>query len=146
MRYLIIIIFIWTNYQCSSLGDTRLISAEIIYLEPFPFTSLDGDAMVPYKQAAWIKIIDSNDSLAVLFDYTITGGKDALIKYSLNKPYKFLLKKYSLPVRINSEETVKSQTDSLARKIESSPVIFLVDSSKLVKSNEYWLVLSINNI
>jgi hypothetical protein len=144
MKYLSLFIFILFN-SCS-LNKITVI-AKIIYIEPFPFaTSLSGDLALENKQAAWVKVINSNDSLAVLFDGNLAKGEDISKKLILNNNYKFKLRKYYGFRQTNQIQTTKKQTDSLSTFIDSLPDFHLIDSTKEVRTDEYWLIESMEEI
>jgi hypothetical protein len=91
VKYLILTILLFFYMGCSE--STKVVRANIVYIEPYKFKSSGSCLDFNYKQGAWIKELNSNDSIAVLFDIGISHLEDISQKYSLYKPYKFRLRK-----------------------------------------------------
>lgn len=167
MKYSLILILVFLNFRCLSenstnTGEILQIDAKIVYIEPFPFaTELSGDLNFYFKQPAWIKILDSNDSIAVLFGENICMGGDVSKKVEIDKTYKFFLKRYP-PKKSDYKEgkTGNSFIDSLpmhsvidssnmvisGEYLNSLPLHSIIDSSKMVISEQYWEVLNMEDL
>lgn len=144
MKYLIILLLVLFITYCAN--ESIVITAKVIYVEPFPFGTKLGHPAIDYMQAAWIMPINSEDSLAVLFDYNTSSGDDITKKVSFEKYYTFRLKKISfLKDKEPSFGTLKTISDSIKNSFDSLPVVQLVDSALRINTTEYWLVQKIEN-
>jgi esterase/lipase superfamily enzyme len=94
-------------------------------------------------QAAWIKRVDADDSIAVLFDYSTSGGVDIAKKISSGRVYLFTIEPIDeVPFHTASDRIGKF--DSSIARIESLQTRALLDSPLVVKSDIFWRVLSID--
>ena len=138
MKYIIYLLLCLLLFiQCI---DKISIKGEIVKIEPFPFaTQLGGDLMINYKQAAWLKPINSGDSLAILFDYEISHGQDISKILTINKIYQFKLQKFGAN-EINNEYS-ESQHEKVF--VDSLQDYKLIEDKAKIKSNQFWLVKEI---
>jgi len=126
--------------QCSN--EILTVKATVSYIEPFPFVApLGHHIRESYKQPAWIKLLASGDSLAVLFDYNVSDGDDVSKKINIGDTCTFILRKMEMPMQVNESVWKNTDVDSSTAFIRSLPDISLVDSSKMVIAGQFWLVL-----
>ncbi len=145
MKYTILFFICLISMQCSN--EILTVNATIVHIEPFALaTPLMGEAEIKYKQPAWIKLADSKDSIAILFDSRISGGDDIAKKISIGKSYRFELKKYEQTRRINKITQSSEKSDSVGKRINSLPNVYIIDSTKAIKANQFWLVLRIDEL
>jgi len=140
MKQLIfLIVLIWSG--CA--GNRVTIKATVRYIEPFPFAYSLGHHAMQNTQAAWIKRVDADDSIAVLFDYSTSGGVDIAKKISSGRVYLFTIEPIDeVPFHTASDRIGKF--DSSIARIESLQTRALLDSPLVVKSDIFWRVLSID--
>jgi hypothetical protein len=121
-----------------SAGDQSTLKARMTYIELFPFITSLGHQAMGYKQAAWIKTPDTCDSLVILFDRTTSGDDIFEKKITIDKIYQFTVKPWEL-TQIHGQKKLTSKPDSSTNIILSLPIVPLVDSNRIVKSQTFWI-------
>lgn len=138
MRALFILVML-NLMSCS--GEQILVTGRLVYFEPFPFASPLGHHAADYKQKAALVPDGTEDTLVVLFDYSITRGVDAGELFSVGKRYEFVISEYNIE-QASSDNYRRAGREQVpdSGRVSSLPIVTLVDSTRLIRSAKYWLV------
>ncbi len=114
----------------------RTIKGTLLYVEPFPFQARYTTELADvYMQAAWIQEAQTGDSLAVLFNFDVTGGRDVAALLLDDMPYTFAVD----PDPYEASESEVSEADRL-----TGVSTIVIPAAQRVRAAQYWLVTRIS--
>lgn len=112
------------------------VKGTLLYVEPFPFQSRYTQELAEvYMQAAWVRESASGDSLAVLFAFDVTGGRDVASILVGDMTYTFTVD----PDSYEASESEVSEADRL-----SGVSTIVIPATQRVRAAEYWLVTRVS--
>ena len=113
-----------------------IVKGTLIYVEPFPFQARYTSELADvYMQAAWVRQTASGDSLAVLFSFDVTGGRDVASILVEDMPYTFTVD----PDSYEASESEVSESDRL-----TGVSTIVIPAGQRVRAAEYWLVTRVS--